>query len=287
MLNLIKISLKNFFLIRPRFLSVIFFIPLLYGIGWFIALPFLIFNFEKENISLIGTICTFFIFIFLLPYWFNIRWGIKNTWTILGFNKNNFLINIIEIFKGILISLVLINLILIPIFKSNYISWIGELSPNILLNSIFLGVGVGFAEEIIFRAWLLEELKILYGIKIAIASQALAFSFVHPASDANIWNIVGLRLGLFLLGIFLSLVRIRDRGSLWKCIGIHGGLVGLWFFINNGVIKIDENTPTILAGDFTENIPNPIGSLSAILILIFLIIYYAKKSKNIIFRSLN
>ena len=39
----------------------------------------------------------------------------------------------------------------------------------ILLNSIALGLGVGFAEEIIFRGWLLEELKFEYGTKISLS----------------------------------------------------------------------------------------------------------------------
>jgi len=285
MINLIKIFFKNFFLFRPRFLSTLFLIPLLYGIGWALSQPLLIINFKKENLSLIGTIFTFLIFIFLLPYWFNIRWGIRNTWTILGITKNNLFRNIIYFSKGILFSFILITLILIPLLTGNYISWIGEFSPKIFLNSVLLGLGVGFAEELIFRAWLLEELKIAYGIKIAIASQALIFSFVHPTSNSYLWNGIALRLGLFLLGIFLSLVRIKDQGSLWKCIGIHGGLVGIWFLINHGLIKFADNTPSFLVGPFTQNIPNPIGSLFAILIFIFLCIIYAKTSKNIIFRS--
>jgi len=60
--------------------------------------------------------------------------------------------------------------------QKNYISWIGEFSPTIFLNSIVLGLGVGFAEEIIFRGWLLEELKFEYGAKISIALQAIIFA---------------------------------------------------------------------------------------------------------------
>ena len=87
--------------------------------------------------------------------------------------------------------------------QKNYISWIGEFSPIILLNSIVLGLGVGFAEEIIFRGWLLEELKFEYGTKISIAVQAIVFSFVHNLSNEIFWNIVGLR-----LGFILSLIHI-------------------------------------------------------------------------------
>ena len=94
-------------------------------------------------------------------------------------------------------------------------------------------------------------------------------------------------MGLILLGIFLSLVKIRDKGSLWNCIGIHGGLVGIWFLLNNGLIEFKENTPSFLAGPFTQNVPNPIGSFSAILILLLLCISYTVKSKKIFTRRFN
>ncbi len=286
MKNLIKFT-KSFFLLRPRFLSTIFFIPILYVIGWVLSQPLLFLNFERENVSLIGTIFTFLLFIFFLPYWFYIRWNISSTWVLLGITKHKLLKNFVDFSKGILFSLFLIILILVPLLQNNFISWIGEFSPSILLNSIVLGLAVGFAEEIIFRGWLLEELKFEYGTKIAIALQALAFSLVHDLSNDIFWNIIGLRLGFFLLGIFLSLVRIRDKGSSWNCIGIHGGLVGIWFFLNNGLIEFKENTPSFLAGPFTQNISNPIGSFSAILILLLLCLFYSIKSKKIFFRSFN
>ena len=227
--SLIKIFLKSFL---HTFL-IVFFILFLYLIGRVMAQPLLLMNFEKEKLSLIGTIFTFFIFIFLLPYWFKIRWNITNTWTKLGINKKNFLGNISQFSKGILFSLVLISLILFPILNSDYIDWTGELTPEVLRQSIFYILCLGFAEELFFRAWLFEELKLQYGIKIALIGQALVYSFVHYISDTSFLNIIGLRLGWFLLGILLNLIRIKDRGSLWKCIGIHGGLVGIWYFSNS------------------------------------------------------
>ncbi len=283
----LMILIKSFFLLRPRFLSTIFFIPILYGIGWVLSQPLLLFNFEEENLSLIGTIITFLLFIFLLPYWFYIKRNKSSAWLLLGITRDKFLKNLVNFSKGILFSLVLIILILLPLLQKNYISWIGDFSPIILLNSILLGLGVGFAEEIIFRGWLLEELKFEYGTKISIALQAIVFSFVHNLSNEIFWNVIGLRLGFILLGIFLSLVKIRDKGSLWNCIGIHGGLVGIWFFINNGLIEFKENTPSFLAGPFTQNIPNPMGSFSAILILLLLCIFYALKSKKYFLRRFN
>ena len=280
MQNYIKKFLNVFFILRPRILSTILFIPFLYIVGWALAQPLFLINFEKEDLSLIGTIFTFFIFIYLNPYWFNLKWNIKNTWEILGINQNDLLSNIFYFIKGTIFSLILIILILIPIYLSNYITWIGGVSTAILLNAILLGIFIGFAEELIFRAWFLEELKLQYGIKTAVVTQAIIFSLVHPVSNSLFWHIVGLRIGWFLLGIFLSLVRIKNKGSLWMSIGIHGGLVGIWFFINNGLLKIAKNTPSFLAGPFEQNISNPIGSVCSIIIFIFLCFIYSRKSNN-------
>ena len=91
-----SIQALDFFLLRPRFLSTIFFIPILYCIGWALSQPLLLFNFEKENLSLIGTIITFLLFIFLLPYWFYIRWNISSVWVLLGISKDKFSFTINE-----------------------------------------------------------------------------------------------------------------------------------------------------------------------------------------------
>ena len=285
MKNLTKVILKSFFELRPKILSTILFIPFLYLMGWVLAQPLFYLNFDKENLSLIGTFFTLFLFIFLLPYWFQGKWNIKNTWEKLGINRNNIWINILHFSQGILFSLILIIIILIPILKTNYVTWSGELTPSILSQTFFYILGLGLAEELVFRAWLFEELKLVYGIKISIIFQAFVYSFIHYISDTSFLNIIGLRLGWFFLGILLSLIRVKDKGSLWRCIGIHGGLVGIWYFLNEVFIKISLKTPSYLVGPFNENLSNPLGSLCGIILIIILCIYYGNKSRIIIFKS--
>ena len=102
----LMILIRSFFLLRPRFLSTLFFIPILYGIGWALSQPLLIFNFEKDNLSLIGTIITFLLFIFLLPYWFHIKRNKSSAWILLGITKDKFLKNFFNFSQGILLSLI-------------------------------------------------------------------------------------------------------------------------------------------------------------------------------------
>ena len=258
-----KIYLGLFFL-SPKLLSTIIFIPFLYICGWILATPIFLLGVDKENLSLIGTIFTFLIFIFSLPKWFKLRWGVINTWKLLGIykidkNKNLF----IFFLKGFLLSIILICLILIPIIGTKWGYWIGEISPDILANAIILIIGVGFAEELIFRGWLLEELKNQFGLKRAILGQALIFSIVHIGFDLPFLQMLSILTGLFLLGILLSLIRLKDKNSLWGCIGLHGGLVGLWFISNNGLLEISKNSPKWLVGPGTIN-TNPLGGIFGI-----------------------
>ena len=271
-----NIFLKLFFS-GPRLLSTIIFIPFLYIFGWILAFPTLLIGLEKESLSLLGTIFTFLMFIFLLPKWFQTRWNIKNTWTLLGINtidKNRKLI--LPFLKGFTISSFLVSLILITIIYTKWGYWIWEIYPDIFLNGIILMLGVGIAEELIFRGWLLEELKNQFGLKNAIIAQASAFSIVHIGFDLPFLQMISILTGLFLLGILLALIRLKDRSSLWGCIGLHGGLVGLWFLTNNGLLEISEDAPTWLVGPGSLN-TNPLGGIFGISLMIVFCFFYLKR----------
>ena len=280
-MNILYERIKNIYLglffLSPKLLSTIIFIPFLYICGWILATPIFLLGVDKENLSLIGTIFTFLIYIFSLPKWFELRWGVNNTWTILGINTIDKNIKSFFFFlRGFLLSIILISLILIPIIASKWGYWIGTISLDTFINAIFLILGVGFAEELIFRGWLLEELKNQFGIKKAILGQALIFSIVHIGFDLPFLQMLSILTGLFLLGILLSLIRLKDKNSLWGCVGLHGGLVGLWFITNNGLLEISKNAPNWLVGPGIIN-TNPIGGIFGIsLMAAFCFMYYSK-----------
>ena len=277
-----KIS-KTVFIIRPKIFSTILFIPLLYLLGWIMANPLLIIGVGEEHISLIGTIFTFLLFVISMPQWFEVRWGFNNPWILLGINKIDEKENRFFYFlSGILYSIILLSLILIPIISNQWGNWLGKLSPEILLNSLILIIGVGFAEELIFRGWLLEELKNQFGLKKALIFQSVIFSLVHIGFNLPLWQMISILSGLFLLGIFLAFVRLKNNNSLWGCIGLHGGLVGGWFLVNNGLFEISKDVPIWLVGPGNIN-TNPLGGFWGISLLFFLCFLYffilKKKSK--------
>ena len=271
--NIENIFLKLFFS-GPKLLSTITFIPILYICGWILAFPVCLIGFDRESLSLIGTIITFLIFVFSLPKWFQNRWNLKNTWLLLGIYKSEKNRHLVFYFlRGFTISSILVSLILITIIGTKYGYWIGRIYPNIFFNGILLMVGVGFAEELIFRGWLLEELKNQFGLKNAIIAQAAVFSIVHIGFDLPFLQMISILIGLFLLGILLALIRLKDRSSLWGCIGLHGGLVGLWFLTNNGLLEISEGAPKWLVGP-GNLITNPLGGIFGILIMIVFCLFY-------------
>ena len=278
-----KIYIKLFFL-SPKLLSTLIFIPFLYIFGWVLATPILLLGVGKESLSLIGTLFTFLIFVFSLPKWFYLRWGLNNAWKLLGINNSESNEKLFLYFlRGFLLSIILLSLILVPIIAMQSGYWIGKISLDIILNSIFLIVGIGFAEELIFRGWLLEEFKNQFGLKKAIIIQASLFSIVHIGFDLPFWQMISILIGLFLLGILLCLIRLKDNNSLWGCIGLHGGIVGLRFITNNGLLFISKDSPKWLVGPGTIN-TNPLGGLYGIsLMIIFCFLYlpsFKKKIKN-------
>ena len=268
------------FILSPKFISSIIFIPFLYLIGWLLANPILLFGVNKESLSLIGTIFTFLIFVLSLPKWFEIRWGLKNTWKLLGVKKIDRNRGLVFYFlRGFLLSIILISLILIPIIGTQWGFWIGKISSEMAINAIFLIIGIGFTEELIFRGWLLEEFKNQFGLKKAIILQALIFSLVHIGLDLPLLEMVSILTGLFFLGILLSLTRLKDNYSLWGCIGLHGGLVGLWFISNNGLLLISKDAPIWLVGPGTIN-TNPLGGLFGIILMIVFCCFYLLSLKK-------
>ena len=106
----------------------------------------------------------------------------------------------------------------------------------------------------------------MLGPRGGLLGQAALFSLVHTRFNLGLGPMLGLLTGLFLLGLILALLRLRDKGSLWGCIGLHGGLVGGWFLVHQNLLMIDPNAPMWLVGPGGQN-ANPLGGMVGILSL--------------------
>ena len=246
----------------------------LYPAGWFISHFFYLINrnISANDLSIIGSIITFSLFLILLPSWGEIRWKTKHLWVSIGLDYKNKFRAIQIFFRGFIFSFFLLLIFSLFIFLCGWVDSIGYIKVGALLNAILLIVGIVFAEEIVFRGWLLEEMVFLFGLRRGIIFQSALFSLAHYRSDIGLLALIPFLTGLFLFGIVLTLRRTIDKGSLLGCIGLHGGLVGIWHIFDSGMVVFSIDTPYFLLGPSKDMI-NPIGSVIGITILLIIIFF--------------
>ncbi|MGK7912760.1 MAG: lysostaphin resistance A-like protein [Synechococcus sp.] len=111
----------------------------------------------------------------------------------------------------------------VPLLAESALGWLNwqPVDPDVLLtawlNAIATAVAVGFAEELLFRGWVLEELRLDYPDWLAATVTTLVFAVVHQ------W---GLQLvGLLLVGAILVRSKYLTGDRLGLSIGLHTGWV--------------------------------------------------------------
>ncbi len=244
------------------------------------SLPVLIFSSFLPFIIGKEYIFIFILFIFSLKIWAAKRWNQKNIWKSLGFTKfedslfnNNFKK---ELFKSFLIIVFWICLLIFGKLIRFNSGFVYSLLFDILFTSIFVGV----AEELLFRVWLFEELKLFLSTNKAIFLQSILFSLVHPYNydDSFTVNIL-IKVGLLLLGIYLNLLRINNYPNIFPSIAFHGGIVG-YLFLAKSIFNVQGNYSFLFYGNQYDNFINPVGGLIGIFTLFILNIYQIKILKN-------
>lgn len=160
------------------------------------------------------------------------------------------------------------------------IGWVAWQTPNqafmrFLVEGLLVGFGVGLAEELIFRGWLLYELEQDFTAPIALWINALLFAIAHflrplPAILATWPQFIG----LLLLGAALvwarriPLMTSRQRAAvttLGPAAGLHGGLVFAYY-------QVDVNDLFMGTGQVPEWVTGIGGNpLAGLLGLVFLL----------------
>jgi len=267
--------LNRLLLLQPVWLPTVLFIPLLYALGWLAAVPLTLLGLPTDQLSLTGTVLSFVLFLLVMPRWAALRWSESQPWAALGIcgaTPQKRPTPAAALLKGLLIAAGLLTLITSAVLIDGSGDWRGEVDATQLTNAALLCLGVGFAEELIFRSWLWTELNQILGSRHGSVAQASIFSLVHTRFNLGLGAMAGLLIGLFLLGLVLARQRQSDRGSLWGCIGLHGGLVAGWFLLQNGLLQLSPDTPSWLVGPGGDS-PNPLGGLvgiSSVLVLLLI-----------------
>ncbi len=257
-----------------QWLPTISLFPILYLIGWIVShlLYFSNEDISPSNLSLIGTIISFLFFILLLPNWAKSRWKTNHPWRYVGLNFDTRYEAIKLFFNGFILAILLLIILILFLHLGGWVDDFNHLNINYLFNAFLLIVGVGFAEELIFRGWLMQEMIFLFGLRKGIIFQSAIFSLAHIRLDVGLLPLIPFSLGLFLFGLTLTLRRTIDKGKLWGCIGLHGGLVGVWFLFDSGLVIFSNETPFYLLGAAKE-LRNPIGGIIGITTLVIILIF--------------
>jgi len=249
--------------VGPRWSGTLLYVPILYGLGWLLVRPLagLAPALRPDQVDLAGAVVALVLLLLTLPLRLRRAWGESQPWRALGVRAP--LPAVLGTFgRGLLRALALLALVVVALLASGSGRWIGPagLEGGEVLNALALVLGVGFAEELVFRGWLWGELQRQMAPRGALLLQAALFALVHPWSQAGGLGSVGLLGGLLLLGLTLALVRRDDGGVLWGAVGLHGGLVGGWFALQAGLVELLPSAPPWLAGPGGSQ-PNPIGGL--------------------------
>ena len=266
--------LNRFLLLQPAWLCTVLFIPLLYALGWLAAVPLTLLGLPADQVSLTGTLLSFVLFLLVMPRWATLRWSAEQPWAALGICQANPEAQpgaAASLLKGLLMATGLLTVVTSVVLIKGSGDWRGEIDVTLVANAVLLCLGVGFAEELIFRGWLWAELNRMIGSRRGAIAQASIFSLVHTRFNLGLAAMSGLLVGLFLLGMVLAKQRQADRGSLWGCIGLHGGLVAGWFLLQNGLLQLSPNAPSWLVGP-GGNAPNPMGGAVGLISLLILLL---------------
>ena len=151
---------------------------------------------------------------------------------------------------------------------------------SLLFDILFTSIFVGVAEELLFRVWLFEELKLSFRTNKAIFFQSIIFAMVHPYNFSESFTVnILIKIGLFLLGIYLNLLRIKNYPNIFPSIAFHRGIVG-YIFLAKSIFQVQKNYPFLIYGSQYDNFINPVSGLIGIFTLLILNIYQIKTLNN-------
>lgn len=226
---------------------------------------------DANKINILTLSLLYIEFIFLLKYWGKHIY--KQPQILRNYGLEISRQNCQFFFKGLTIGL----LSLLALFLlQGILGWVVWQPPpsallRYILEGLLVAVGLGFAEELLFRGWLLDELERDYDPKVALWVSSLIFALLHFIKPvAEIIRTLPEFPALFLLGLILvwakrSTVRnsivappnnlnqtVRKKQELLGMpMGLHAGLVWGYYIINVGelVAYSGKVSPVIVSVD--------------------------------------
>jgi LPXTG-motif cell wall-anchored protein len=235
---------------------------------------------RDDNLVTILTMPLLYVeFILLLRFWGKKLY--KQTQILRHYGLERTPQNAIDLLRGLAIGL--IN-ILILFGVEGLLGWLVWQKPSIfllrvILEGLIVALVYGFAEELLFRGWLFDELQRDYNLRVVVWATAIIFAvshFIKPLPE--IIQTSPQFFGLLLLALFLVWAKRWRRGRLGLSIGLHAGLLWGYYIINVGQLtKYSGAVPDWVTGVNR----NPLAGLMGLLLLGALALWMGRKSRAI------
>jgi uncharacterized protein len=200
------------------------------------------------NIFVMGGLGVFFIV--MLPWWSKTVYGRDRAFGFLGLVGSRR--NAIGFLRGWVIGFSALGLFYLGQGWLGWLEWQpvkvpwGQLIGGGLLSSL----GVGFAEELVFRGWMLSELEADYSLAVSLWSNALIFAALHFGKPLS--QMLGLLPqfpGLTIMGLMLVLAKRSQQNLLGISIGLHAGIIGVVYLVDVGkMVKYTHQVPDWITG---------------------------------------
>ncbi|MEA5513866.1 type II CAAX endopeptidase family protein [Nodularia sp. UHCC 0506] len=235
---------------RPVHIRLGYFVAALLLLWLPFAVPIYLLVSDSNLESILTMVLLYAEFIFLLQLWGKNVYQQPQIFKQYGLEITR--INAVDLLIGLAIGIISI---LIVFGLQGYMGWLVWQQPQgflfrIILEGLIVSLGIGFAEELLFRGWLLDELERDYSPGVALWIDAVAFAVLHfiKPLEAIIQTLPQFP-ALVLLGLTQVWGKRWRRGRLGLPIGLHGGLVWGYYIINvGGLIEYSGQVPDWITG---------------------------------------
>jgi uncharacterized protein len=213
-------------------------------------------------------------FLAILPWWGRTVYQHPNLYYRYGLvaTRENGLL----LLKGLAIG---VSLALCLFFIQGVFGWLTWQAPTLPIPLLILqgsatALGVGLAEELFFRGWMLDELERDYQPQVSLIADAVLFASLHFLKPIPLMlQSLPQFPGLCLFATVLIVAKRQQRNLLGMSIGLHAGMIWAYYIINVG--KMVEYSGRV--SDWVTGINgNPLSGLLGLLFLGILAIVLAK-----------
>ena len=242
------------------------------------AIPIYAFVKDANLVSIITMVILYTEFILLA------RWWGKNVYNQpqilrdygLKFNRRNG----IDLLNGLALGVISLFALFITQGLLGWVIWQKPASSLAftVLEGLIMSLAVGFAEELLFRGWLLDEFQRDVNLKTALLLNGFIFALAHYIRPLDVilktWPQI---IGLFLLGLTCVWGKRANQGRLGFPMGFHGGLVWGYYIVRVGnLTQYSGKVPEIITGVNQ----NPLAGILGLLFLGSIAFWVSQQTKT-------